>query len=222
MLLDLATDELEKAAEANADELSQKQVDALMVPYQIQLSRITNLIIDYFAQHPFEREISRHVRLAPEECARLDRGEDLEINLATRSELSQPDEANRRIVGIEVFQLEASGDGAAAMDIRARHSGLSAITGDAKTYGFRHLGYDGQPFLYWKSTKDFLAGTITPDQQSDATASLLISQLQIPNAKFVLFSSPGLDANLVISGSNSGGRKITDLVFSVKYSYTPI
>jgi hypothetical protein len=108
------------------------------------------------------------------------------------------------------------------MDIGVRHSGLSAISLDGKTYGFRHLGYDGRPFLYWTSTIDFLSGKINPDKPADATNSLLLSQMRIPTLNTNFFASPDLDATLVVTRPTPTDRRITELVLSVEYSYTPI
>jgi hypothetical protein len=232
VLPELHTHELVEAANKNADELSATQVRALMAPYHDQLSRITNLIIDEYFQRPRERQIpklgetGRRVTLTSEECARLARGDKIEINLATRSEFAGLDEADRRLVGIEVLQLDGSGQGG-AINIVVRHSGISAITWGGKTYGFRHLGYDGQAYLYWKSIVNVQSGEIkheiTHDRISDAATSLLLSQLRIPNDKFVLFADPGLDASLVIYGLPAGTvQRINKLVFAVDYAYRPL
>jgi hypothetical protein len=220
--VNLDVKQLQNAADANQTELTTDQARDLMVPYEKVLSQITEEIINAYdlQQKPIEQQLTRSIRLSDNECTRLGKGERVEINLALRPEFAGLTQENLRLVGVALESMNGIEAKPASVDVLMRHEGVSLIKAGTTIHGFRHLGYDGQAFLNWRSNYDFKTDVIHNSTPSEAAESLLLSRLNTPSDKFVLFASPGLDAGLVLSLEPSSVRlQLSEVVFSVHYTY---
>lgn len=213
--------ELQTAADANETEPTPGQVRALLAPYEEVLSQVTQDIIDRYNVQQ-ESQLERPITLNKDECARLGKGEKVEINLAQRGGFDGLSEENLRLVNLQLLALTAKGEKPEILDLVMRHEGVSLIKLGDTTHGFRHRGYDGEPLLTWTAVKDFKTGHIKNSTLSAAENSILQSVMKMPPKDVVLFMSPGLDAGVVLSLEPKGVHlHLTEVRLNVIYSYLP-
>ncbi len=222
LVINLDEKQLENAFAANENELTADQANALMLPYTNVLSQIAEDIITAYdeQQMSIEQQQVRLIRLNVDELKRLGGGQKIEINISKRPEFENLSQENLRLVSLslESMTIGSNPSNITTLDILMRHSGVSLIKSGVKTYGFRHMGYDGQPFLTWSSTIDLKTKIINTATPSLAAKSLL--QSLVSGVNLELFAAPALDATIIGSiEQGSTGIQFTDITLTVSYTF---
>lgn len=216
---------LNDALSKNLTSISAPQVaETIMAPFNNQLSSLAADIVAAYTkeQKPAESSVSTQVRLTDNERAQLGNGSKVHINLSDRPEFKGYSQENLRIQNITLksFPIPVPVPPTPDIHIIVRHLGVSLLTIGGDTYGFRHLGYNGDSMITWVSVVDVRTGEISNAIPSPGTVSLLLSQLRTPSDKFVLFASPGLNATLEISVEPKDLKmQLSDFTLTVEYSF---
>ena len=193
-----------------------------MAPFNDQLSSLAADIVAAYTQKPAESSVPTQVRLTDSERAQLGNGSKIYINLSDRPEFKGYSQENLRIenISLKSFPIPVPAPPTPDIHIIVRHLGVSLLTIGGDTYGFRHLGYNGDSMITWTSIVDVKTGEISNAIPSPGAVSMLLSQLRTPSDKFMLFGSPGLNATLEISVEPKGLKmQLTDVTLTVEYSF---
>jgi len=212
-------------AAGKGQELSLQDYEALRAVYEEQLSSVAQEIVEIFNASPTERSFTIPVDVPREQLAELRPGHPIKVRLQRR-EWFFPSEENLRIANLAVapgglgahFSVKCS-----PFKLTIAHSGISHLAYDGAEYLFRHYNSSTRSPLRW-AVRYNCDGSVSPEQPSDATQSLLYSLLSRNGLQgnIQLFARPAVDAELEISVETATANIpiVTNLALQLTFDYT--
>jgi hypothetical protein len=212
-------------AAGKGQELSLQDYEALRTVYEEQLSSVAQEIVEIFNASPTERSLTIPVNVPAEQLADLRPDHPIKVRFQRRDWFF-PSEENLRIANLAVAP---GGLGVHFLGQRSpfklaiAHSGVSHLAYDGVEYLFRHYNGSTRNPLRW-GVRYNTDGSVSPEQASDATQSLLYSLLARSGlqANILLFARPAVDADLEISMETATANipVVTNLTLQLTFDYT--
>ena len=215
---------LQDAANQNQEMLTEPQAGALMAPYTQILTAVARGIYDIYvsSRRPIEQVMDRAFSFESDELKQMSAGKPIFINIANRNEFRGLSTQNSRISRITLQTVKVVGSRPNSIDLIVRHGGASVITLDHRNYFFSHIGLDGDARFTWRTTWDFHLDIPHVATPSPGALSLFASLLLRNSSDLTIFSSPGLDATLVVSIDQGTLLEISEMSMLVTYTFEQI
>jgi hypothetical protein len=225
-------EKFKEIADANGDhEITPAQFDTFKAVYQDLIASVAEEIFDDYNSNRPELSVPIRFALTPEEIARLNQDEVVDLNLFLEG-FFLPDEENVRIYDFKVFDITTQPVGGsygrvASVDVKIEHPGISNLKSNGAVYQFRHYNTMTENPIVWGARYDPVNDIIDPIKPSAASDSLLCSLLNscADLGKMMLYSRPSAWADLQLSrtvrDSTSTGIDITSLTLELTYDFTP-
>jgi len=211
-------------ADPNKKVLTSTDFRDLKVIYEDALSIVKEAIIDrfnIFGASEYTSTVS--IPLADDELEALNSGSDVIINFANKG-LIYANRENLRIVGLKVKEVKAHAEGTQGsidnFTLKLEHSGVSMLRQNGEFYYFNHINPEKKASIQWSF--DYEGGAIKKNEVSAASTSLISSLLGVKAGETMIYSRPGVWADIRISKDALPASKkmvLESLVFELEYDY---
>lgn len=212
--LDLASirEKLVELAIAGGAEIGVDQLSQLKAVYEDQLGALAAAILNEANENPSEQSISVLFPMPQRVIDQINNGEVARLNLG-ELDLFPDSEENLRITGLEVTAMDLLPDPGLpspnAYNLIFKHSGISRLQKDGKTYSFRHYNESTRSAITWKSSYQFLSGMIVKTEPSAASRSLIGTLVNKDPNDILIYTRPAINADLLVSSEiNTTGAKV--------------
>jgi predicted nucleic acid-binding Zn-ribbon protein len=211
-------------ADPNKKILDSDDFNTLKAVYEDALSTVKKAIIDKyntFGSNEFTTIV--YIPLTDFELDALNSGNDVIVNLVEKGFI-YPNRENLRIVDINV-QVKAHPEGnKGSIDnftLKLEHSGISMLRQNGEFYYFNHINPEKNASIQWNF--DYEAGNIKKNGESAASISLISSLLGVGTGEMMIYSRPGVWADIRITKDVLPASKnmvLDSLIVKLGYDYT--